>query len=258
MVGQSLLDVTKVRRSFPRPGGGELLVLDGVELVLKEGEIVGLLGRSGSGKSTLLRLIAGLARPQGGTLSYLGHPIEGPASGVAMVFQGFALFPWLTVLENVQLGLEALNLESKEIRSRALAAIDLIGLDGYESAYPRELSGGMRQRVGFARALVVHPNILLMDEPFSALDVLTAENLRTDFLDLWQEGQLPIKGVILVTHNIEEAVLMCDRVLLFASNPGHIATEIKVDLPQPRYRQDPAFLEIVDRIYVEMTAHRAE
>jgi NitT/TauT family transport system ATP-binding protein len=175
-----------------------------------------------------------------------------------MVFQSFALFPWLTVLENVQLGLEALGLAQDEIRKRALAAIDLIGLDGYESAYPRELSGGMRQRVGFARALVVHPNILLMDEPFSALDVLTAENLRTDFLDLWQEGQLPIKGVILVTHNIEEAVLMCDRVLLFSTNPGRIVTEIKNDLPHPRDRQDPSFVALVDRIYTEMTAKRAE
>ena len=256
--GQTLLDVRNVRRSFPRPAGGELLVLDGVELTLKEGEIVGLLGRSGSGKSTLLRLIAGLAHPQGGTLTYLGKPIEGPASGVAMVFQGFALFPWLTVLENVQLGLEALNIDPKEIRSRALAAIDLIGLDGYESAYPRELSGGMRQRVGFARALVVHPNILLMDEPFSALDVLTAENLRTDFLELWAKGQLPIKGTILVTHNIEEAVLMCNRVLLFSSNPGRVVTELKIDLPHPRNRTDVAFEDLVDRIYVEMTARRVE
>ena len=206
--------------SFPRSGGEELLVLDDVNLTLKEGEIVGLLGRSGSGKSTLLRLIAGLARPQGGSLTYMGAPIEGPAQGVAMVFQGFALFPWMTVLENVQLGLEALGLPQAEIRSRALAAIDLIGLDGYESAYPRELSGGMRQRVGFARAVVVHPNILLMDEPFSALDVLTAENLRTDLIELWGNGKLPIKGIMLVTHNIEEAVLMCDRVLLFSSNPG--------------------------------------
>src|SRR5262249_52770396 len=161
----TLLQVQNARRSFPRPAGGELLVLDGVELTLREGEIVGLLGRSGSGKSTLLGLIAGLAHPQGGKLTYLGKPIEGPGQGGAMVFQSFALFPWLTVLENVQLGLEALNIDPKEIRSRALAAIDLIGLDGYESAYPRELSGGMRQRVGFARALVVHPNILLMDEP---------------------------------------------------------------------------------------------
>src|ERR1700712_4804013 len=254
----SLLEVTKVKRTFPRSGGEELLVLDDVNLSLKEGEIVGLLGRSGSGKSTLLRLIAGLSRPQGGSLSYLGAPIEGPVQGVAMVFQSFALFPWLTVLENVQLGLEALDLPQKEIRARALAAIDLIGLDGYESAYPRELSGGMRQRVGFARAVVVHPNILLMDEPFSALDVLTAENLRTDLIELWGNGKLPIKGIILVTHNIEEAVLMCDRVLLFSSNPGRVASEIKIDLPQPRDRTSPQFEDYVDKIYVEMTARRVE
>jgi NitT/TauT family transport system ATP-binding protein len=258
MAAQTLLEIHDVRRSFPRPAGGELLVLEGVELTLKEGEIVGLLGRSGSGKSTLLRLIAGLARPQGGSLTYLGNPIEGPANGIAMVFQSFALFPWLTVLENVQLGLEALALDQKEIRARALAAIDLIGLDGYESAYPRELSGGMRQRVGFARALVVHPNILLMDEPFSALDVLTAENLRTDFIELWKNGQLPIKGTILVTHNIEEAVLMCDRVLLFSSNPGRVVTDIKIELPHPRNRTEVAFEDYVDRIYGEMTARRVE
>ncbi|HSZ74795.1 MAG TPA: nitrate/sulfonate/bicarbonate ABC transporter ATP-binding protein [Rhizomicrobium sp.] len=257
MEENTLLDIHEVRRSFPRPGGGELLVLDGVELTLRENEIVGLLGRSGSGKSSLLRLISGLAEPQGGTITYLGRPIDGPPSGIAMVFQGFALFPWLTVLENVQIGLEAQGLPQKEIHSRSLAAIDLIGLDGYESAYPRELSGGMRQRVGFARALVVHPNILLMDEPFSALDVLTAENLRTDFLELWEENRLPIKGVILVTHNIEEAVLMCDRVLLFSTNPGRVASEIKIDLPQPRDRNDPAFSTLVDRIYVEMTAQAA-
>ncbi len=258
MSAQTLLDVHQVRRSFPRPGGGELLVLDNVELTLKEGEIVGLLGRSGSGKSTLLRLIAGLARPQGGSLSYMGQPIEGPPNGIAMVFQSFALFPWLTVLENVQIGLEAQGIDPKDIRARAIGAIDLIGLDGYESAYPRELSGGMRQRVGFARALVVHPNILLMDEPFSALDVLTAENLRTDFLELWGNGKLPIKGVILVTHNIEEAVLMCDRVLLFSTNPGRVVTEMRIDLPQPRNRTDPLFEDYVDRIYVEMTARRVE
>src|ERR1035438_4231914 len=203
-----------------------------MNLDLHEGQIVGLLGRSGSGKSTLLRLIAGLSEPSAGHLSYLGQPIYGPAAGIAMVFQSFALFPWLNVFENVALGLEAQRLPKAEIRMRSLAAIDLIGLDGFESAYPRELSGGMRQRVGFARALVVHPNILLMDEPFSALDVLTAETLRTDFLDLWNEGKLPIKGIILVTHNIEEAVLMCDRILVFSRDPGHIIDDIKVDLPQ--------------------------
>jgi NitT/TauT family transport system ATP-binding protein len=254
----NLLEVRNVKRTFPRGGGEELLVLDDVNLTLKEGEIVGLLGRSGSGKSTLLRLIAGLSRPQGGSLSYLGAPIVGPTQGVAMVFQSFALFPWMTVLENVQLGLEALNLPAREMRERALAAIDLIGLDGYESAYPRELSGGMRQRVGFARAVVVHPNILLMDEPFSALDVLTAENLRTDLVELWGNGKLPIKGIILVTHNIEEAVLMCDRVLLFSSNPGRVASELKIDLPQPRDRTSPQFEDYVDKIYVEMTARRVE
>jgi NitT/TauT family transport system ATP-binding protein len=250
----ALLDVHELRQSFPRADGGEHLVLDGVELSLGQGQIVGLLGRTGSGKSTLLRLIAGLAQPSGGTVTYLGEPVKAPAPGIAMVFQSFALFPWLSVLENVQLGLEALGLPEQEIRKRALAAIDLIGLDGYESAYPRELSGGMRQRVGFARALVVHPNILLMDEPFSALDVLTAETLRTDFLELWGEGKLPIKGVILVTHNIEEAVLMCDRILLFSTNPGRIISEIAVDLKQPRNRLDPRFRDLVEKIYVAMTA----
>jgi NitT/TauT family transport system ATP-binding protein len=253
-MGAALLDVHALRQSFPRADGGEHLVLDGVELSLAQGQIVGLLGRTGSGKSTLLRLIAGLAQPSGGTVTYLGEPVTAPAPGIAMVFQSFALFPWLSVLENVQLGLEALGLPEQEIRKRALAAIDLIGLDGYESAYPRELSGGMRQRVGFARALVVHPNILLMDEPFSALDVLTAETLRTDFLELWGEGKLPIKGVILVTHNIEEAVLMCDRILLFSTNPGRIISEIVVDLKQPRNRLDPRFRDLVEKIYVAMTA----
>src|ERR1700678_3710636 len=250
----SLLDIHALRQTFPRADGGELLVLDGIDLHLAHGQIVGLLGRTGSGKSTLLRSIAGLMVPSAGTITYLGRPVTAPAPGIAMVFQGFALFPWLTVLENVQLGLEALGRPDAEIRKRALAAIDLIGLDGYESAYPRELSGGMRQRVGFARALVVHPNILLMDEPFSALDVLTAETLRTDFLELWGDGKLPIKGVILVTHNIEEAVLMCDRILLFSSNPGRIIREITVDLKQPRNRLDPSFRDLVEKIYVAMTA----
>jgi NitT/TauT family transport system ATP-binding protein len=249
-----LLQCTDIRKAFPKPDGAELLVLEGMNLDLQEGQIVGLLGRSGSGKSTLLRLIAGLAEPTSGKVFYLGQPIVGPAPGIAMVFQSFALFPWLTVFENVALGLEAQRMPRAEIRKRSLAAIDLIGLDGFESAYPRELSGGMRQRVGFARALVVHPNILLMDEPFSALDVLTAETLRTDFLDLWSEGRMPIKGVILVTHNIEEAVLMCDRILVFGSNPGRILSEIKVSLPQPRNRLDPSFRELVEKIYVEMTA----
>ncbi|HUO19446.1 MAG TPA: nitrate/sulfonate/bicarbonate ABC transporter ATP-binding protein [Steroidobacteraceae bacterium] len=249
-----LLDVQGVCKSFRKPDGDQLVVLEQVNLQLRPGEIVGLLGRSGSGKSTLLRQIAGLDLPSGGVVNYLGHPVVGPASGIAMVFQSFALFPWLTVLENVQLGLEAQGVAEDEMRRRSLQAIDLIGLDGFESAYPRELSGGMRQRVGFARALVVHPNIILMDEPFSALDVLTAETLRADFLNLWGEGQLPIKAVLLVTHNIEEAVQMCDRLLIFSSNPGRVIGELRVDLPQPRHTQDPRFRALVDRVYIEMTA----
>src|SRR5438876_3066370 len=234
----ALLEVHSIRQAFPRPDGSQLLVLDDLNLNLAAGEIVGLLGRSGSGKSTLLRLVAGLARPSAGRITYLGQSVVAPAPGIAMVFQSFALFPWMTVLENVELGLEALGLPEAEIRRRALSAIDLIGLDGYESAYPRELSGGMRQRVGFARALVVHPNILLMDEPFSALDVLTAENLRTDLIELWTNRKLPIKGILLVTHNIEEAVFMCDRILIFSSNPGRVAGDIEVTFPHPRNRLD--------------------
>jgi NitT/TauT family transport system ATP-binding protein len=253
----SLLDIRHVSRSFPKGSGEDLLVLENVDLTIHAGEIVGLLGRSGSGKSTLLRIIAGLVTPSSGEAKCRGETIKGPPDGVAMVFQSFALFPWLTVLQNVELGLEALGIDSAERRTRALAAIDLIGLDGFESAYPKELSGGMRQRVGFARALVVHPDLLLMDEPFSALDVLTAETLRTDLIDLWTDGRLPIKSVLIVTHNIEEAVLMCDRILVFSSNPGRVAAEIKVELPHPRNRLDPIFRQLVDSIYARMT-QRAE
>jgi NitT/TauT family transport system ATP-binding protein len=241
-------------RHFYRKGAGNDLVLDDVNLRLSGNEIVALLGRSGCGKSSLLRIIAGLMPPSHGTVSIGGQPVDGPAGDVAMVFQSFALFPWLTVLENVEIGLEAQGVSSDVRKKQALAAIDLIGLDGYESAYPKELSGGMRQRVGIARALVVHPKVLLMDEPFSALDVLTAETLRTDLLDLWCEGRLPIASVLMVTHNIEEAVLMCDRILLFSSNPGRILAEIKVELVRPRNRLDPAFRQLVDDIYARMTA----
>jgi NitT/TauT family transport system ATP-binding protein len=253
----SLIDIRGVCRSFPKGSGEDLLVLEKVDLTIHSGEIVGLLGRSGSGKSTLLRIIAGLISPSSGNAKCRGETIFGPPNGVAMVFQSFALFPWLTVLQNVELWLEALGIDSAERRKRAIAAIDLIGLDGFESAYPKELSGGMRQRVGFARALVVHPDLLLMDEPFSALDVLTAETLRTDLVDLWIEGRLPIKSVLMVTHNIEEAVLMCDRVLVFSSNPGRVAAEFKIDLPHPRNRLDPAFRALVDTLYARMT-QRAE
>ena len=249
---ERLLEVSGLRQAF-KGGASDLLVLDGVNMELRAGEIVGLLGRSGSGKSSLLRIIAGLARPVDGQVRWRGRPITGPSGEVSMVFQSFALFPWLTVLGNVELGLEALGLPAAERRSRALAAIDLIGLDGFENAYPKELSGGMGQRVGFARALVVHPELLLMDEPFSALDVLTAETLRTDLIELWSDGKLPIRAIFMVTHNIEEAVLMCDRVLILAANPGRVAAEIRVDMPHPRDRADTRFRALVDQVYSRMT-----
>jgi NitT/TauT family transport system ATP-binding protein len=250
----TVLSVDHVTQVF-QMGSGESRapVLSDVSLSLKAGEIVALLGRSGSGKSTLLRVISGLARPTEGTVTISGEPVNGPAKDVAMVFQSFALFPWLDVLENVEMGLRADGVPLEETRKRALQAIDTIGLDGFESAYPKELSGGMRQRVGFARALVMQPKILLMDEPFSALDVLTAETLRTDLLDLWQEGRIPIKSILMVTHNIEEAVLMADRILVLSSNPGRIASEIPVTLPHPRDRLDAGFRDLVEHIYALMT-----
>ncbi len=249
----TLIEVRGCRQSYHKETSADLLVLDDVELALREGEIVGLLGRSGSGKSTLLRIIAGLLRPTAGDVTWRGQPLTGPVSGIAMVFQSFALFPWLTVAENVELGLEAQGVARAEREKRAEEAIDLIGLGGYESAYPKELSGGMRQRVGLARALVVHPDLLLMDEPFSALDVLTAETLRTDLIDLWSERRLPLKSILIVTHNIEEAVLLCDRILVFASNPGRVAHELRVPFSHPRNRLDPAFRQMVDDIYAVMT-----
>jgi len=253
VAADDLLSVRAVRQAYHKDSSAALVVLDDVDVSMRRGEIVGLLGRSGSGKSTLLRIIAGLLKPTSGVVTWRGQTLHGPADGVAMVFQSFALFPWLTVQENVELGLEALGVARAERESRAEAAIDLIGLGGYESAYPKELSGGMRQRVGLARALVVHPDLLLMDEPFSALDVLTAETLRTDLIDLWSEGKLPVKSVLMVTHNIEEAVLMCDRILVFSSNPGRVASELRVPFPHPRNRHDPAFRQMVDDIYALMT-----
>jgi NitT/TauT family transport system ATP-binding protein len=258
MIEPPIIELKGVCKAFPKPSGEPRTVLMDVNLALRAGEILGLLGRSGSGKSTLLRIIGGLIKPTSGQVFYRGTPLTGPAEGIAVVFQTFALYPWLTVLENVELGLDALGASTSEARERALSAIDLIGLDGFQSAYPRELSGGMRQRVGFARALVSDPILLLMDEPFSELDVLTAETLRTDFLDLWTEHQLPTKAVLMVTHNIEEAVLMCDRILVLGTDPGHIAAEIRVSLQQPRNRLDEAFHAIVDEIYSILTSRMAQ
>jgi len=254
----NVLELRHIDKAFAKPSGEPFSVLSDISLSLKEGEIVGLLGRSGSGKSTLLRIIDGLVKPTSGEIRYRDRPLTGPAAGIAVVFQTFALYPWLTVVENVDIGLDALKVPREEEMRRVMSAIDLIGLDGFQSAYPRELSGGMRQRVGFARALVSDPTLLLMDEPFSALDVLTAETLRTDFLDLWIAHQLPTKSVLMVTHNIEEAVIMCDRILVLASNPGRIAADIPVPLRQPRNRLDPAFHAIVDDIYAILTSRATE
>jgi len=253
MADDVLMEAVAVCKSFKTPDRAGRLVLDRIDFRLRDGEIVAVLGKSGSGKSTFLRILAGLVEPSSGHVDYRGHAVHGPAHGVAMVFQSFALFPWLTVLGNVELGLEALGVPNPERRARALAAIDLIGLDGFESAYPKELSGGMRQRVGFARALVVNPDILLLDEPFSALDVLTAETLRGDLIDLWLGRRIPTKGILFVSHNIEEAVEIADRIAIFGSDPGIIRSEIAVPLARPREWGSAGFRQIVDQVYAQLT-----
>lgn len=258
MLLEPIIEVRHVRKSFKKGDRQELLVLDDINLRMYEGEIIAILGKSGSGKSTLLRIIAGLINPSGGGVFYRGQAVKGPVRGIAMVFQTFALLPWLTVLQNVELGLEALGLDREIRRERALKAIDTIGLDGFESALPKELSGGMRQRVGFARALVVNPDILLMDEPFSALDVLTADNLKNDLIDLWQSKKTGLNGILFVTHSIEEAITIADRIIVFNSNPGSIRADLKITLPFPRSDLDPRFRNQVDRIYTLMTTQPQE
>ncbi|UMO99946.1 nitrate/sulfonate/bicarbonate ABC transporter ATP-binding protein [Amycolatopsis sp. EV170708-02-1] len=256
--GEILVGVDSVSKSFTGAAGDELRVLDDITLDLRAGEIVALLGRSGSGKSTLLRTIAGLIGPTTGVVRYRGAELTGANPGTAMVFQSFALMPWLTVQDNVELGLAARGVPPAQRRERALKAIDLIGLDGFESAYPKELSGGMRQRVGFARALVLEPDLLLMDEPFSALDVLTAENLRTELMALWAGQDFPTKSICVVTHNIEEAVLLADRVIVLGAGPGHIRAEVPVDLARPRDRRAPGFAALVDRLYDLLTGREPD
>lgn len=254
-----LVSAEGVTKTFPLPEGhGEFAVLQDVSVAVRAGEVVALLGRSGSGKSTLLRIMAGLIPPTSGRVLNDGQPLSGPNPDVAMVFQSFALLPWQTVIENVELGLQARGVTRRERRGRALKAIDMVGLDGFESAYPRELSGGMRQRVGFARAFVVEPSVLFMDEPFSALDVLTAENLRGEISDLWDAGTFPARSILIVTHNIEEAVFLADRVILLGANPGRVRGEVTIDLPRPRDRAAPHFKTLVNHIYAVMTHPEAE
>lgn len=256
--GIPLIEVRHVSKRFSLPGGGSATVLEDISLSLREGEFVAILGPSGSGKSTFLRIITGLIPPSAGDVLYRGQPIRGVNPGVAMVFQTFALYPWLTVLQNVELGLEARGVAEAERRRRALDAVDMVGLDGFEHAFPRELSGGMKQRVGLARALVVEPDVLVMDEPFSGLDVLTAENLRSDVLELWMDHRVPTRAVVLVTHSIEEAVYMADRAVVLSRDPARVAAEVSIPLEHWRDRDAPAFKELVDRIYGVLTTPRRD
>jgi NitT/TauT family transport system ATP-binding protein len=255
-MSQPIVELKAVGKSFRSADGAPRKVLADVDFTLREHEIVALLGQSGSGKSTLLRIMAGLIPADEGEVLYRQHPLYGPARGIGMVFQSFALFPWLTVQQNVEIGLEARGMPAAERARKAEAAIELIGLSGFEGALPRELSGGMRQRVGIARALVVEPDVLLMDEAFSALDVLTGERLRDDILELWAARQMPTRAMLIVSHNIEEAVMMADRVLVFASDPGRVRYQMTIGLPRPRDPDSADVRALVDEIYAVMTAGR--
>lgn len=249
----SLVRLLGVSKMYKQPDNYDIRILDDITLEIQPGEFIALLGPSGSGKSTLLRIITGLSEPSFGTILYRGRPIEGPNPYAAMVFQSFALYPWLTVQQNVELGLVAQGMPAAERQDRAIKLIDLIGLNGYEDAFPKELSGGMRQRVGFARALAVDPELLCMDEPFSALDFLTAENLRSELLDLWLESRIPTKAILMVTHGIEEAVYMADRIIILSKNPARIVADLPNLLPFPRNRKSHEFVQMVDQVYKIVT-----
>jgi NitT/TauT family transport system ATP-binding protein len=250
---QPIIEAVGIEKSYPQPDGTRIQVVGATNLAIEPGKIVALLGPSGCGKSTLLRMLTGLSQPTAGTLSWHGRPLDGQTPNVAIVFQSFALFPWLTVLENVEAPLEARGVAAVERRKRALRTLDTVGLDGFETAYPKELSGGMKQRVGFARALVVEPEVLFMDEPFSALDVLTAENLRGELLELWLNKKMPTSAIFIVTHNIEEAVMLADRVMVLGRNPARVRSDFNVRLKHPRDRKSAKFVELVDYIYKVMT-----
>jgi NitT/TauT family transport system ATP-binding protein len=250
---EAIIRAEKIEKYYAQPSENRIQVISATDLSVVPGEILALLGPSGSGKSTMLRMLTGLSKPTAGQVYWHEKPISEAEINVSIVFQSFALFPWLTVLENVQAPLQARGIPPVERHERSMKMLDTVGLDGFEAAYPKELSGGMRQRVGFARALVVEPEVLFMDEPFSALDVLTAENLRSELLELWAKKTMPTRAVFLVTHNIEEAVLLADRIIVLGRNPGHIRTDFKVQLPQPRDRKSEAFTQLVDYIYKVLT-----
>ncbi len=251
MAETRLLQVEHVSKIYGR-GARSFTAVKDINLTINEGEFVALLGPSGCGKSTLLRMITGLIRPSTGTIYYRGQPITGVNPYATIVFQTFALYPWLSVLDNVALALEARGVPSDKRKPMAERLIDVVGLDGFEGAYPRELSGGMRQKVGFARALAVEPELLCLDEPFSALDVLSAESLRGELMELWTGGLLPTKAILMVSHNIEEALHMADRIVVMGKEPGHIITEFVVDLPHPRNRKDARFEQLTDMIYASI------
>jgi NitT/TauT family transport system ATP-binding protein len=257
-VSEAIIQAAGIEKSYPQSDGTCIQVVGQTDLAIEPGKIIALLGPSGCGKSTLLRIMTGLAQPTSGELTWHGKPLDGQMPNVAIVFQSFALFPWLTVLENVEAPLEARGVAAVERRKRALRTLDIVGLDGFETAYPKELSGGMKQRVGFARALVVEPEVLFMDEPFSALDVLTAENLRNELLELWLNKKMPTSAIFIVTHNIEEAVMLADRILVLGRNPARIRSDFIVRLKHPRDRKSSRFVELVDYIYKVMTEPEVE
>jgi NitT/TauT family transport system ATP-binding protein len=250
---EPIIEARKLEKFYPQPDGNRIQVISPTDIAIYPGQIIALLGPSGCGKSTMLRMLTGLSPVSGGSVYWHGQPVKGEMPNVSIVFQSFALFPWLTVIENVEAPLEARGLAEFERHKRALRIIDAVGLDGFESAYPKELSGGMKQRVGVARALVVEPEVLFMDEPFSALDVLTAETLRGELMELWLGKKIPTRAIFIVTHNIEEAVILADRIIVLGRNPAHIDAEFNVGLAHPRDRKEPGFVELVDSIYRALT-----
>jgi len=254
----AIIEARQIEKSFTRPGGGRTQVIAPITLSVEAGMIVALLGPSGCGKSTLLRMLSGLSSPTTGEVLWHGRSLADATPNAAIVFQSFALFPWLTVRENVEVALLARGVPPDEREERALRSLYTVGLRGFETAYPKELSGGMKQRVGFARALAVEPEVLFMDEPFSALDVLTADNLRGELMDLWLERKIPTQSIFLVTHNIEEAVLLADRILILGRNPARLRADFRVPLSHPRQRGSTEFVLYVDYIYKLMTQPELE
>jgi NitT/TauT family transport system ATP-binding protein len=250
---ETIIAARKLEKFYGEPGENVIQVIAPTDISVHAGEILAVLGPSGSGKSTLLRMLTGLSKPSAGEVLWHGNPVADQSPNVSIVFQSFALFPWLTVLDNVEAPLKARGIGEIDRRKRSFKILETVGLDGFEAAYPKELSGGMKQRVGFARALVVEPEVLFMDEPFSALDVLTAENLRSELLELWGNKSIPTRAVYIVTHNIEEAVLLADRIIVLGKNPGRIRTDFQVGLPQPRDRKSAGFVQIVDYVYKVLT-----